>query len=126
VHDHPWGFSVSLILTDGYVEERWMPTTKTLKTRRLYPGDINVIRKNDFHRVTLMSPERGCWTLFMTSDRVEEKSGYDWGFLDPKTEQYTPWGPWVQRREEALADAQSRGRLVGVWHERGDRSDEHE
>jgi hypothetical protein len=98
VHNHPWRFSMSLILTGGYIEERWVPATKTLDTRHLYPGDINVLRKDDFHRVTLNEPERGCWTLFLSSDRLDESNGHDWGFLHPQTEQYTPWGPFVEQR----------------------------
>lgn len=99
VHNHPWQFSMSLILTGGYVEERWDPETKSLRTRHCYPGDINVIRASDYHRVVLKHPDRGCWTLFLSTNRVEEKNGYDWGFLDPKTEKYTPWGEFTQKRQ---------------------------
>jgi len=98
VHNHPWSWSASLILTGGYREDRWDPEQKALGTRYFFPGDVNVIRRDDFHRVTLLTPERGCWTLFLATGRVEEKSDHDWGFLDPETEQYTPWGPWVARR----------------------------
>lgn len=98
VHNHPWRFSMSLILTGGYVEERWDPVTKTIKTKDFRPGAINVLRREDFHRVTLHDAQRGCWTLFMSSDRAEEKNGHDWGFLDTKTEVYTPWGPWLEQR----------------------------
>jgi hypothetical protein len=99
VHNHPWLFSVSLILTGGYVEERWEPATKTIRTRHCYPGDINVIRSSDFHRVTLKAPDRGCWTLFLSSNRVGEKNGHEWGFLDTKTEKYTPRGEFVSSRQ---------------------------
>lgn len=102
VHNHPWDFSMSLILTCGYVEERWDPELKRVRVRRCYPGDINVIRASDFHRVTLMEPARGCWTLFLSHRRVQEKDGHDWGFMDPATEKYTPWGPFTeQRRHQA-------------------------
>lgn len=101
LHNHPWLFSMSLILTGGYIEERWHPETRTLRTRHCHPGDVNVIRSTDFHRVTLMRPDRGCWTLFLSSNRVEEKNGHDWGFLDTKTDRYTPWGEFVQRRQAA-------------------------
>jgi hypothetical protein len=98
VHNHPWRFSMSVILTGGYVEERWDPIHKVLETRHLSPGDINVIRSDDFHRVTLKEPDRGCWTLFLSSDRLDFKNGHDWGFMDPKTQKYTPWGEFVQVR----------------------------
>lgn len=102
VHNHPWRFSVSLILTSGYVEERWDPTTKSLLTRHLYPGDVNVIRHDDFHRVTLKDAAHGCWTLFLSSDRLEEKNGTDWGFMHPETQAYTAWGPFLARRREQV------------------------
>jgi hypothetical protein len=105
VHNHPWQFSMSLILTGGYVEERWDPATKSVSIKHLDPGDINVLRREDFHRVTLKDPGRGCWTLFMSSERAEEKNGEDWGFLDTKTEQYTHWGEWVRRRQAARDEA---------------------
>lgn len=101
VHNHPWPWSLSLILTEGYVEERWDPETKSLKTRHLYPGDLNIIRSTDFHKVTLKNPGRGCWSLFLATGRVEEKNGRDWGFLETQTEKYTPWGEWVDRRQVA-------------------------
>lgn len=100
VHNHPWRFSMSMILTGGYIEERWDPLRKALDTKHFDPGDINVIRSTDYHRVTLKAPERGCWTLFLSSDRLDAKNGYDWGFLDPKTEKYTPWGEFLQARAE--------------------------
>lgn len=102
LHNHPWGFSMSLILTGGYIEERWDPEAKKTRTRRCYPGDINVIRASDFHRLTLLDSTRGCWTLFLSKHRIEEKNGHDWGFLDTATGTYTPWGPFVRQKEAAV------------------------
>jgi hypothetical protein len=99
MHNHPWEFSMSLILTGGYIEERWDIEARKVCTRRCYPGDINIIRAADFHRVTMLDPARGCWTLFLSKHRIEEKNGHDWGFLDTATGKYTPWGPFVSQRD---------------------------
>jgi hypothetical protein len=104
VHNHPWGFSMSLILTGGYVEERWDAELKKMRTRTYYPGDLNVIRAADFHRVTLRDSARGCWTLFLSHQRVEEKSGEDWGFLDTDTGKYTPWGVFTAQKKHGRTE----------------------
>lgn len=95
VHNHPWVRSVSVILAGGYTEYRWNPITRKLDSRQLRPGDINVIRRDDFHRVELSEPGRGCWTLFTTSRRAEPRSTHDWHFLDTETGKLTPWGAYV-------------------------------
>ena len=102
LHNHPWVSSVSLILTNGYIEERWDPGERRMRYRHVYPGDFNVIRATDFHRVILRNPVRGCWTLFFTHRRIEEKNGHDWGFLDVTTGVYTPWGPFLRARRERM------------------------
>lgn len=92
LHNHPWEVSIGLILAGGYVEERLR--TRGIRVRRFRPGSINVIRANDFHRVTLLDPARGCWTLFLTFRRVQ-----DWGFLDRLTGKFIPWREHVERRD---------------------------
>lgn len=98
LHNHPWRFSISLILTGGYTEWRWNPQTKEVEVHKLRPGDLNFIRRDDYHRVALTVPREGCWTLFITKDRVHAKDGADWGFLNTDTGEYTPWGIFVQKR----------------------------
>ncbi len=68
-HDHPWGWSMSLVLVGGYREVR------SGAMRRLWPGEINFIRGKDFHRVLLDDGEEA-WTLFIHGPRVK-----GWGFL---------------------------------------------
>lgn len=75
LHNHPWAWSVSLILTGGYVEER--REGNAIRTRVVRPGRINIIRANDFHRVDLLDPAEGAWTLFLAGPRVQR-----WGFWD--------------------------------------------
>lgn len=61
VHSHPWGWSASLILAGGYREERCTPTGVEVQEYR--PGDVNVLRAADQHRIDLL--EGDCWTLFL-------------------------------------------------------------
>ena len=78
LHDHPWGWSVSLILSGGYREIRHRPRTckpVERRLRRLGVGRLNIIRGGDFHRV-LLDPGQEAWTLFIHGPRVK-----GWGFL---------------------------------------------
>lgn len=95
-HNHPWRISYSWILTGGYSEEKWNPETKQIDTRVFRPGAFNVIRRDDYHKVTLLEPEKGCWTLFVSVDRLSESNGFDWEFLDIETGKKTPWGLYQQ------------------------------
>lgn len=61
VHSHPWGWSASLILAGGYREERCTPTG--VEVREYRPGDVNVLRADDHHRIDLLAQD--CWTIFL-------------------------------------------------------------
>lgn len=98
-HNHPWRVCYSLILTGGYTEYRWDVGKRETIVRKYLPGDINVIRRDDFHRVELIDPARGCWTLFFSIDRLEPSNGKDWSFLNIETGELTPWGEFVSKRE---------------------------
>lgn len=79
VHDHPWRWSLAIVLTGGYVEERliWFdPLTGWAARWRRIGGwrRLNLIRGGDFHRITKSQPET--WTLFIHGPRVK-----GWGFL---------------------------------------------
>lgn len=87
LHNHPFD-ALSLILRGWYREEtptngferarlnKLFPGPGEWTTRRFFnPGDINIIKKTDFHRVTSVS-EGGVWTLFITND-VEGEWGFD-------------------------------------------------
>ena len=97
-HNHPWRVSFSLILTGGYKEFRWNAKEKRVDERYFVPGSLNLLRREDYHRVELLDPEQGCWTLFCSVDRLQKSDGTDWGFLDTETGEYTPWGVHVKRR----------------------------
>lgn len=79
VHDHPWSWSVAIVLTGGYREERlehFDPATGWKARLRILGGwrRINLIRGRDFHRIVDSIPET--WTLFIHGPRVK-----GWGFL---------------------------------------------
>lgn len=97
LHNHPKKWAMSLILTGGYEEERWDPVKGKTFFRTVRPLTFNTICKEDFHKVTLLKPEEGCWTLFFSKGREHESDGTDWGFLNAETLEYTPWGKYVQR-----------------------------
>ena len=90
LHDHPWGTSISVILTGGYLEER-REEDDTVTSRLVRPGFFNLIRKNDFHRVDLIKDH--AWTLFIAGKRKQ-----DWGFWNRDTGVYTPWRKFVMAR----------------------------
>jgi hypothetical protein len=95
LHNHPWGGSLSLIITNGYREERLTETG--VVSRLIRPGSLNFIRYRDFHRVDLINPTKGAWTLFFSGARVQ-----DWGFIDPDTRSYTDWETFVAERDNQL------------------------
>ena len=72
VHSHPWRWSASLILSGGYREER-CTETGAREVRDYRPGDVNVLRPDDRHRIDLLGPD--CWTLFLVGDYAQP-----WGF----------------------------------------------
>lgn len=81
VHDHPWKWSIAIVLTGGYIEERllwWSPRNGWHSVIRKVGGwrRINFIGPATFHRITETQPET--WTLFIHGPRVPLKG---WGFL---------------------------------------------
>ena len=83
-HSHPWSTSIALILKGGYREERG----DAVRTFR--PGSVNIIRKDDYHRVELLDPKRGSWSLFVAGKNVSS-----WGFKDTKTGKHIPWREYL-------------------------------
>lgn len=83
-HNHPWSVSASLILKGGYREERgdYMRTFK--------PGSVNVIHAEDYHRVDLLDPKKGCWSLFVAGPNVGS-----WGFRNADTGEHIPWRQYL-------------------------------
>jgi hypothetical protein len=79
-HNHPWAKSWALILKGGYVEERGN-ASRTFK-----PGMVNVITKDDYHRVELLDAKKGSWSLFVAGKNVGS-----WGFRSTETGEHVHW-----------------------------------
>lgn len=87
-HNHPWDLSVAIVLAGGYREERGE------ETRIVTPGTVNVIRGDDFHRVDLLDPAMGSWSLFVAG----RKTG-GWGFRDKVTGTFIPQREYLSARD---------------------------
>jgi hypothetical protein len=99
VHDHPWDWSLGLVLAGGYEEERLTAFSPTAgwhhKIRRIRPWRPNFIGRRTFHRVT--NPRRETWTLFIHGRRTK-----GWGFLR-QTFDHELWGSGVLYHQPAPA-----------------------
>lgn len=94
LHNHPWLWAFSIILTGGYYEERvvapiiWsMPELNQFEPstfERKAPG-FNFIGRGVFHRVVLKDLKQGAWTIFVSGREVR-----DWGFLTRYTQRFVP------------------------------------
>lgn len=84
LHNHPWMWSVMLILAGGYSEERRQPDD-TIIRREVRPGSINYLNDQHFHRVDLY--ESDGWSIFITSHRRTKETR--WGFWDRQARLYT-------------------------------------
>lgn len=92
-HNHPFAEAKSVILTGGYKEFRCRGVHRTEITE-YEEGMVNQISHHTFHRIELLDPARGCWTLFVAGRRVQASDGEDWGFLDMETHKVIPWGSY--------------------------------
>lgn len=86
-HNHPWGTSLALVLAGGYHEERGD------YSRIVKPGRFNLIRHDDYHRVDLLKPEEGSWSLFLAGRHMQ-----DWGFRDTETQEHIPQEEYLARK----------------------------
>lgn len=99
LHSHPWDRSVSLILVNGYEEERRGLTTLSQGTKKWgevqrfdrRPGDVIGIDAETFHRVEL--PRGEAWTLFFVGRFVDT-----WYFWDRTTGVQEMWKDFLQAR----------------------------
>ncbi len=115
LHNHPFQWSLSLILSGGYFEDRvvwwnrsWKPgdpgEPMEIQRKEIKPFRLNFIRANDYHRVDLRDGR--AWTLFLAGPRTQ-----DWGFLDPETGEFLQWEAHIRRRGEKTQS--DRFRAVG-------------
>lgn len=115
LHNHPWEWAVSVILSGGYTEERYdgpldLIEPRRVRARALRPGSVNVIRHDTYHRVQMLNGTP-TWSLFIAGPRVAKTRGEDWGFVSPQTREYESWGARDARR---LAVARTRVDPVAV------------
>jgi hypothetical protein len=86
LHNHPFDWSFSIVLSGGYWEERRQPDDTVVK-KLVLPGSINVIDRKTYHRVELLDEVEGAWTIFFTGSRKNNS----WEFWDRATKQSIPW-----------------------------------
>ncbi len=120
-HNHPWKWSLSIVLWGSYTEERlhpdWlldglegadcsMPASKRRwgqRSRRV--RWFNLLRAGDYHRISELHPRRPggqVWTLFITGPF----SGRSWGFWIPGRGHVHWKARDAERREEARRAAE--------------------
>lgn len=89
LHDHPWGWSCSLVLAGGYHERRAFNLDEPqpyLSTRTVRPWQFNVIRGDDWHRILLIRDHGKpihAWSLFAHGPRRK-----GWGFVNYRGGEY--------------------------------------
>lgn len=71
LHNHPWRWMLSIILSGSYDEERTDAAGRVTRRRVRW---FNFITDRDFHRIAELHGH--VWTLFITGPRVQS-----WGFL---------------------------------------------
>lgn len=86
LHNHPFNWSFSFVLTGGYWEER-RESDGTVSKKKVKPFTFNFISKKDFHRVDLLDEKNGAWTIFFTGSR----KGNTWCFWDRVTKEFIDW-----------------------------------
>lgn len=109
LHNHPWTWGMSFVLSGSYTEERLegfletMPPQILTDTRRV--SRFNFIRDTDYHKVKELHGD--VWTLFITGRRHEN----DWGFLVDGV--HVPWTKYLSKdsKYEPVKD-QERGVYV--------------
>lgn len=103
LHNHPWAWAYSLILTDGYIEERKVGHDHLLLSWK-GPGHINTIYPDTFHRVHLPGKARP-WTIIISGPIVGR-----WGFLNTETNDFTDYADFLRKKgfESAYEPGQAR------------------
>jgi hypothetical protein len=99
LHNHPWAWSMAIVLSGGYREERRRGAPETggcVFVRDVRPPAINIIHHDTFHRVELL--EKDAWSIFVAGTR--EKG---WGFWNRSSGVFTPWREFITKKREILA-----------------------
>jgi hypothetical protein len=98
LHNHPWKWAVSFILSGGYREERRFGDE--VFVRRILPGTVNVILADDFHRVDLLPGQEDAWSLFLVGPKFK-----GWGFWNRDTKEFLLWQKFISKLRDPAAFA---------------------
>jgi len=122
LHNHPWQWAWSLILTGGYTEFRGTQRgTAPVTVEHIWaywPLFENFIDGSTFHRVVLQG--NGCWTLFVAGPQkppvmTEDGPKSDWGFIGEDGVTFEHWFERDQRiARERLARSDAGGARNGA------------
>jgi hypothetical protein len=99
LHNHPWRWALSWILSGGYREER--RDGNDVETIDLSAGQFNVILADTFHRIDRVTAP--CWTLFVVGERIQ-----DWGFWHRTTGVFTPWRDFIAAKGLPIMEPRKR------------------
>lgn len=91
LHNHPWLWALSFILSGTYIEER----TNGFFLRKA--GRFNYISHQTFHRVSMDGGKTPVWTLFTVGSRITS-----WGFLNKETGQFWDHKDYFKKRDAHL------------------------
>lgn len=94
LHNHPWDWALSFVLTGGYWEER-RNVDDTVTRKLVSPFRFNFLRANTYHRVDLIDEEKGAWTLLLRGRRLQ-----DWGFWNRNTKVFDAWQDFVSKKSK--------------------------
>lgn len=72
LHDHPWKWAFSLVISGAYVEQRLRPDGK-IGVKILRRGCTNTLRATTLHRISQVRSGE-VWTLFLHGARVKQWS----------------------------------------------------
>jgi hypothetical protein len=97
LHNHPWKWAISLVLTGGYIEER-RDKRNAVPIRVILPWRFNFIRSGDFHRVDLLGTE--AYTLFLVGPKFK-----GWGFWNRESGKFWPWREYINALRDPTAFA---------------------
>lgn len=81
LHSHPFD-AWAVILSRGYIEERWNERTQARTARVRRPGGVVRLLADTFHRVLLY--RGGSWSLFSPGERVAAPREWSWFFWNPE------------------------------------------
>lgn len=119
LHNHPWPWAISLVLVNGYLEERLefvhapvapqsYPWSAMIWRKDRLPGRINVIKNGTYHRVVLH--QGPAWTLFLHGPRTRS-----WGFFNMATGEHTQFDAYLAEKGLRVSSNEFQPPLKTLW-----------